>query len=63
MRVTASYSYKRLVAAAIEPYSADHDGVSAIGSESRLSSSGCISKHINFNPVYTSVKITPILQR
>ena len=31
MRVTASYSYEEPVAAAIETYAVDHDGVSAIG--------------------------------
>ena len=36
MRATASYSYEGLVAAAIEPFAADHDGVSGIGCESRF---------------------------
>ena len=36
VRVTASYLYEGLVAAAIEPYAADCDWVSAIGYVSRL---------------------------
>ena len=35
MRATASYLSEGLVAVAIEPYAADHDGVSAIGGEIR----------------------------
>ena len=37
MKATASYSYEGLVAADIEPYAADRDGVSDKGCESRLS--------------------------
>ena len=33
MKMTSSYWYEGLVAAAIEPYAADCDGVSAIGCE------------------------------
>ena len=39
MRVTASYSYEGLLVVAIDPYAADHDGVSAIGCKSRFCSS------------------------
>ena len=37
MKVTASYSYEGLVAADIEPYAVDRDGVSYKGCERRLS--------------------------
>ena len=47
MRVTASNSYEGLIAAAIEPYTAHHDGVSTTSCESRLSGFGWVGDGLN----------------